>query len=55
MTRPSNWRAWLAFAHDVTAAALAWVAAVAAPLLEASAAQEARPTRLPGSEVRITR
>jgi FlaA1/EpsC-like NDP-sugar epimerase len=26
MTRPSNWRAWLAFAHDVCAAALAWVA-----------------------------
>ena len=26
MTRPSNWRAWLAFAHDVLAAALAWVA-----------------------------
>jgi FlaA1/EpsC-like NDP-sugar epimerase len=26
MTRPSNWRAWLAFAHDVTAAAVAWMA-----------------------------
>ena len=26
MTRPSNWRAWLAFAHDVSAAALAWMA-----------------------------
>ncbi len=26
MTRPPNWRAWLAFAHDVTAAAAAWMA-----------------------------
>ena len=26
MTRPSNWRAWLAFVHDVTAAAVAWMA-----------------------------
>jgi len=26
MIRPSNWRAWLAFAHDVTAAAIAWMA-----------------------------
>src|SRR3569623_1536175 len=25
MTNRSNWRAWLAFAHDVCAAALAWV------------------------------
>ena len=25
MTKLSNWRAWLAFAHDVCAAALAWV------------------------------
>jgi FlaA1/EpsC-like NDP-sugar epimerase len=26
MTQPRNWRAWLAFFHDVCAAALAWVA-----------------------------
>ena len=26
MNKPANWRAWLAFAHDVVAAALAWVA-----------------------------
>ncbi len=26
MTQPRNWRAWLAFLHDVCAAALAWVA-----------------------------
>src|SRR5436190_2014971 len=27
MTKPhTNWRAWLAFAHDLAAAALAWVA-----------------------------
>ena len=32
MTRPSNWRAWLAFAHDVAAAALAWVVDVLAAL-----------------------
>jgi len=26
MTRPQNWRAWLAFAHDVLAAGIAWLA-----------------------------
>ncbi len=26
MNKPANWRAWLAFAHDVVAAAAAWVA-----------------------------
>jgi len=26
MNKPSNWRAWLAFTHDVVAAAAAWVA-----------------------------
>ena len=26
MNTPSNWRAWLAFAHDLAAAALAWIA-----------------------------
>ncbi len=26
MKKPANWRAWLAFSHDVVAAALAWVA-----------------------------
>ena len=26
MNTPTNWRAWLAFAHDLTAATLAWIA-----------------------------